>query len=633
MLSDERKKELLFPHEEVRNSQEELILDVEKTLMDKGQLLANAPTGLGKTSSALGPVLNHALKNKLTVWFLTNRHTQHRLAVETLKLIQDKFGLKFSCVDLIGKKWMCNQDVKELYSQEFNEFCKSITEKKECEFLNKVKEKNKLTVEAKLLLERLEKKGVLHNEEIIEICQEGGFCSYEISLALAKKAKVMIGDYYYIFNPFIQDRIFGKINHELEKTILVIDEAHNLPNRVVEMLSTVLTTNMLKNGVSEARKYGYFNAADHLDAIKKVLENLNNSQRQSSLNEGFTASSKIGKDNERKVTKNDFLNQVKEVADYEIMVNELEIAADDIRKKKKRSYVGGVISFLESWTGEDEGYTRIISEKEGRFGRYISLNYHCLDPSLVTKKIFDQVYATVLMSGTLNPTFMYKDVLGMKGIEKDYPNPFPSENKLTLIVPETSTKYNLRGEVMYQKIAEKCSEMLDLIPGNCAIFFPSYYLRDQIGYKIKEGKKKFWEKSEMSKEEKEEFLEDFKKGKEEGGVLLGVMGGNFGEGVDLPGDLLQGVVIVGVPLGTPDLKTKEVIKYFDEQYGKGWNYGYLFPAMNKCLQSAGRCIRSAEDRGVVIYLDERFAWQNYYCCFPREGLIVTKDYKKFLEEY
>ena len=137
----------------------------------------------------------------------------------------------------------------------------------------------------------------------------------------------------------------------------------------------------------------------------------------------------------------------------------------------------------------------------------------------------------------------------------------------------------------------------------------------------------------MSKEEKEEFLEDFKKGKEEGGVLLGVMGGNFGEGVDLPGDLLQGVVIVGVPLGTPDLKTKEVIKYFDEQYGKGWNYGYLFPAMNKCLQSAGRCIRSAEDRGVVIYLDERFAWQNYYCCFPREGLIVTKDYKKFLEEF
>ena len=116
-------------------------------------------------------------------------------------------------------------------------------------------------------------------------------------------------------------------------------------------------------------------------------------------------------------------------------------------------------------------------------------------------------------------------------------------------------------------------------------------------------------------------------------MLLGVTGANFAEGVDLPGDLLNGVVVVGLPLARPDLKTKETIKYYEEKFGRGWDYGYIFPAMSKCIQSAGRCIRSETDKGTVIYLDERFAWQNYYSCLPSEGLRVVKDYKKLLKEF
>jgi len=137
----------------------------------------------------------------------------------------------------------------------------------------------------------------------------------------------------------------------------------------------------------------------------------------------------------------------------------------------------------------------------------------------------------------------------------------------------------------------------------------------------------------MIKEEKEEFLNSFKEESGRGGVLLGVMGGSFGEGIDLPGDLLRGVVVVGVPLGRPDLKTREVMRYYDEKFGQGWNYGYLFPAMNKCFQSAGRCIRSATDKGVVVYLDERFTWDTYFRCFPREGLLVSKKYEKIIGEF
>lgn len=623
MLSEDRKKELLFPHDKVRKFQEDLILDVEKTIKEKNKLLADAPTGLGKTASALGPVLNHALKNNLAVWFLTNRHTQHSLAIDTLKEIQKKFDIKFSCVDLIGKKWMCNQEVKELFSTEFNEFCKNITEKNECEFLNNVKTKNKLTIKAKALIEKLGKKGVLHNEEIIELCNSENFCSYEISFELGKNAKVIVGDYYYIFNPFIQKKILKRLDQELDKIILIVDEAHNLPTRVIEMLSSTLTSNMLRNAILEAKKFGYWDSLHLLEKIESVLKELNE----------YPESNQQFRSNEKIITKDEFVKKIEKIKKYDEIIDELEITADEIRKKRKKSYIGGIVGFLEAWLGTDDGFTRIIAEKESRFGKYIGLSYYCLDPSLVTKDIFDGVHSAVLMSGTLKPTFMYNDILGIKGKEKEYPNPFPIDNKLTLIVPETTTKYSSRGEKMYGIIAEKCSEMLKLIPGNCAIFFPSYQLRDSIGRKIECDKKKFWEQSDSSKENKELFLEDFKEEKDSGGVLLGVMGGNFGEGVDLPGDLLKGVIVVGVPLGKPDLKTKEVVKYFDEKFGKGWDYGYLYPAMNKCFQSSGRCIRSEEDKGVVIYLDERFSWSNYFCCFPREGVIVSKDYKRFLEEF
>jgi len=138
----------------------------------------------------------------------------------------------------------------------------------------------------------------------------------------------------------------------------------------------------------------------------------------------------------------------------------------------------------------------------------------------------------------------------------------------------------------------------------------------------------------MSKEEKENFLEEFKSERKKGGVLLGVSGANFAEGVDLPGDLLNGVVVVGLPLGKPDLKTREVINYYEKKFGQGWDYGYIFPAMTKCIQSAGRCIRSETDKGAVIFLDERFAWERYYNCFPdRVGLRVTKEYEKLLRDF
>ncbi len=659
--------EQLFPHEKLRPGQDELVKDLEQAFSSKKILIAHAPTGMGKTASALSVALHTAITEKKKVFFLTNRHTQHKIAVDTLKLMQKKSGQEIQVVDLIGKKWMCNQEVAGLFSTEFNEYCKSVVEKGECEFYNNVKNKKKeLSMEVKLALRELKLKEPLHNEELKNFCHERRLCSYETALLLAKSAQVLIGDYYYLFNPFVSQTILQKMELEMQNIILILDEGHNLPGRVADMLSSVLTSTMLKNGIYEAKKFGYGGVIGWLQELNRIINTLADFPVSASVHE-----------KEKKVSMGDFIEAVKKVVNYEQLLEELELAADEVRQKQRKSYLGGIAAFLGSWKGPDEGFVRYIAIKNSRYGEVVSLTYACLDPSVATKDIFQQLHAGVVMSGTLKPTFMYKDVLGIgeRALEKEYVSPFPPENKLSIIIPETSTKYSLRNDLMFKKIGEKCAELCRLIPGNVALFFPSYDLRDKVGSFITAAsgnpassadntfssagsfavnstpvtlsafsnssdsstlplfKKFLWEKAEMSKEEKEQLLNQFRAEKNRGAVLLGVAGANFAEGIDLPGDLLNGVVVVGLPLARPDLITREVINYYDRKFGKGWSYGYLYPAMNKCLQSAGRCIRSETDRGVIVYLDERFAWEMYYGCFPRERLVVSKDYGRLLREF
>ncbi len=611
----------LFPHKTIRPAQKELIEDIETAFEENKILLAHAPTGLGKTASALSVAIAQAQKHNKKVFFLTNRHTQHQIAVKTLQLIKEKTGNNISCVDLIGKRWMCNQEVAGLFGNDFNEYCKTVVEKGECEFYNKVKTKKDLTVEAKAFVSELHSAKPMHNEELISLSKEKSMCSYEISLALAKKATVFIGDYYYLFNPYVQSTLFQKLELVMEDIIVVVDEGHNLPSRVMDMLSSNLTSNMLKNAVVEAKKFHYNGLIVWIQELMRILNDLTNS-------------SQFQKEKESLIQRENFMDEVRAIVNYDTLIDELELAADEVRKKQRKSYLGGISSFLTAWREEETGFSRILAEQPSSQGSMLVLSYSCLDPSIATKDIFSKVHQGIVMSGTLNPTFMYKDLLGIQqGITKEYPSPFPPENKLSLILPQTSTKYSVRNDSMYQRIAGYTQHMASLIPGNVAIFFPSYYVRDKVSYFIKSEKKLFFEKQSMTKEEKELFLHQFKQHKAQGGVLLAVTGANFAEGVDFPGDLLNGVVVVGLPLAKPSLKTKEIIRYYDTKFNKGWDYGYIYPAMSKCFQSAGRCIRSETDKGAVIYLDERFAWKNYYDCFPREGLIVSKDYEKLISQF
>ena len=237
------------------------------------------------------------------------------------------------------------------------------------------------------------------------------------------------------------------------------------------------------------------------------------------------------------------------------------------------------------------------------------------------------------MSGTLTPLEMFRDVLGVKGDVKEFPSPFPASNRLNLIVPNVTTKYSERSPEQFKMIAESLAEICNEIPGNTLVFFPSYFLRDQVAltFEDKCHKTIFKEVPGLQKEEKTELLERFKSYKETGAVLLGVAAGSFGEGIDLPGDLLKGVVIVGLPLNKPDLETEALIKYYDNKFNKGWDYGYILPAISMVQQNAGRCIRSETDKGVVVYMDKRYAWPSYMKSFT--NIEVTMDYKNKIKAF
>ena len=383
-------EDILFPHESIREGQKLLVEDVLDALKEKKHLLAYAPTGIGKTS-ILGPVLSFALKNNLDVFFLTSRHTQHKIAVDTLKKIKEKYGKDIQVLDIIGKKWLCiQQGVEALKGQQFTEYCKDLIEKGSCEFYNNTHDKKNPRVK-----QALGENGIMHVDELINLGFEKKLCPYELGLLKARKVNVVVADYSYIFNPVIRDNFFKKTDKSLNKSIVIVDEAHNLPERIRDLLSFNLSNFILDRALTESANYD--EAREQILMIKNLFENLFENVKE-----------------ERLVKKSELS------FDDEILEN-LEVVADDVREIKKRSYIGSVVSFLDAWRGQDKGFTRILSKRIDKDKKILSLSYRCLDPGVVSSEVMESVYSVIGMSGTLTPVEMYSDLLSMKGcLKREY---------------------------------------------------------------------------------------------------------------------------------------------------------------------------------------------------------------------
>jgi len=474
---------IFFPYEKIRESQDEFIKDVLECVEQKKHLIAHAPTGIGKTAGVLSSLLPAILEKDKTLFFLTSRHTQHRIAIETLKEIKKKHNLNLNVADLIGKRNMCNQFGVDAMGSQFYDFCRTLVEDEECEFYENTYSNIGYSFESRNFLES--NKGVFHVEEFLDIARKTRLCPYELAIIKAKNANVVVADYNYVFNANIRDAFFKKANKFLEKSVIIVDEAHNLPGRLRDMMSSILSTYILERALREAEKYEEAFAVLQMikERFDKICSNL---------------------EDERLVGKDEFF-----INEFSGIIDILEIVSDDLLNEKKRSFVKFVSEFLQVWNGEDNGFIRYI-EKENIKDKVskanFKLHYKCLDPSFLMKDAADKSML-VLMSGTLLPLEMYRDLLGIKdALLKEYENPFPVKNKLSLVVPHTTTKFTRRNEEMFKLIARKCNELCSAIPGNILLLFPSYEIMRIVNENFSApGKSVFMEIQGMQKEEKEEI--------------------------------------------------------------------------------------------------------------------------------
>ena len=614
----------LFPHETVRPVQKEFMEEVKKALENKKHLIAHCPTGVGKTAAALAPAMEYAIKEGLTVFFLTSRHTQHMIAVETVAKIKETSKTEICCADIIGKKHMCGQKgVTLLTSSEFSEYCKAIREKGECEYSNNIKKNGKLSFEADILIHEF-RKNPAHVEALVKKCRKEKLCPFEMVCNVGKTADVIIADYNHVLHPEIRETLFGKTGKKLTDAILILDEAHNLPARARKLLTFSISTYAIEQAIKEAKSLKFEDSILHLAELLKLVKEL-------------AAKLQYGKE-EMLISKAELFSKIEAITNYELFSLALHSIAEEILETKKRSFAAGIANFLDEWVGPDKGFTRIVSKGLTKLGKpFVSISYKCLDPSIPLKDIAKTARNIIAMSGTLTPSDMYKDLLGFENANcAEYESPFPKENRLNLIVPHTSTKFTARSPVMYELIAKKCAEIANAIPGNSAIFFPSYKIMEEVyaTFQSLYSRTIFLEQPELGKEDKAEMLDSFKSYKDVGAVLLAASAGSFGEGIDLMGDFLKGVVIVGMPLSKLNLETEELIKYYDLKYAKGWDYGYIMPAIITAMQNAGRCIRSETDRGVIVFLDERYLWPGYRKCFPKEwNMRVSMNPREEIEKF
>ncbi len=592
---------ILFPYETIRNTQNSFINDVLECIKDNKSLIAHVPTGVGKTAGIIAPLLPYAIKNKLTVFFLTPKHTQHNIVIETLKIIKEKYKLDLIVADFIGKQGMCLQEnVQNLENSEFHNFCNHLVENKTCEYYEKFHN----NINKAPFVKDIKKKLPLHVQDLIERSRLEKLCPYEVTAEVAKDANIIIADYLHVLQPQIRETLFKKINKDIKDCILIFDEAHNLDKRARELLSVSLSTFLLDLSIKEANRFG-LPLVDDLLNLKNILLSFN-------FNE------------ETLIKKEDLTKNINDIAE---LIKSLDYASEIVLEEQKRSFIHHISKFLTSWLGNDEGFVRILSKENKGKEVVIKIDYRCLDPSLVTKPLIENSKLVICMSGTLTPTEMYKDLLGF-GINTklvEYDSTFPKENQVNLIVPNITTKFTLRNELMFNRTARECSEIVNNVPGNSIIFFPSYEILNKVYNKFSTlcDKRMFIEDSSFNKSEKDEIIQEFKNNHEKGSVLLAVSAASFGEGIDLIGDLLKCVVVVGIPLAKLDLETKELIKYYDKKYEKGWDYAYTYPAIIKAMQNAGRCIRSENDKGVIVFLDERYSWPKYKNCFPKDKNFIT----------
>lgn len=617
----------LFPYE-YRSGQKIITDKVHTVLTQNSHLVMESGTGTGKTISALTPAITSALNSKKRILYLTRTNSQQRQVILELRKLHEK--IPKSClsnnqllgIGLQGRSNLCplfhaDPELAKGTPEELSKLCSDkkgiarrimkgdevaeVERKRACKYFGNVcyYDQEKIFDWARNNLPT--------PEELNEFCSEQELCAYEVNKSLIRNSILVTAPYIYIFNKFIRNYLFEWMSCNPDDIILIIDEAHNLPEFARELSSSEISIFSLSKAFDEAMEFG--NPALSNDVLITELcdhlqEILYSFQENYVVDEdGFVPPTEL---------EVELMSRFKCTSkSIELMTNDLianGTAVQEARRKRgrlPRSYIHSLGAFLLFWHGLDsERYTKLI-----RSGENPKLEVYCLDPSVVTE-VCSEFSSSVHMSGTLRPLDEYRDSIGLQPDShcEVFPSPFPAGNLVKYYMVDVTTRYEqlMKNKLLIPKIEDYVVNLSNATDRNTVIFFPSFALMNRFvddGILNRIRRETYQELQGMRQPELMELVRSFKLAKK--GVLLAVVGGRISEGLDFPEEELEVALLVGIPYPRPTAKHRALENYYEAKFGKGWEYTVHAPTTRKLLQSIGRLIRNENDRGFAIILDNR----------------------------
>lgn len=574
-------KELKFPFENYRPGQRELAVRVYKSIIDSKKCFAQAPTGTGKTISTLFPAIKAMGENETSkIFYLTAKTITREVAQNTISLMRKK-DLNLKSVTITAKEKICKMEEVNC-NPEY------------CPYANGYFDRINNS-----LKDILAKYNDYSKENIEKISEEYMLCPFELSLDLTNLSDVIICDYNYVFDP----RVYLKRFFDTKTTdyTFLIDEAHNLVDRAREMYSATLNEEKfikVKKLISKKDK-----------RITRVIKEIQ-SYFEDKLEDLTTVDENDLVESEAPLELCEILSSfIKFVDEYLARTNE--------ENEELMDLYFDVYSFLSISDFYDKNYTTIYTKTFNG----MTIKIYCVNPQKVIEEKMKKAKSNIIFSATLIPMDYFMKMYSYD--EEDFiinlKSPFDVNNRLLMIGDNVATTYNKRFETS-EDIASYIANCVQAKKGNYMVFFPSYKYMELVFDKMKENYPNIntsIQESNMSEEEKEEFLSMFDEDNKETHVGFCVLGGHFSEGIDLTNDKLIGVIIVGV--GMPQIGIeRDIIKEHMKDSNKGFDYAYVYPGMIKVLQAAGRCIRTDDDKGVILLLDNRYSQRRYQSLFPYE---------------
>ncbi|MGQ9744103.1 MAG: ATP-dependent DNA helicase [Candidatus Bathycorpusculaceae bacterium] len=581
--------------------------------------LLSSPCGTGKSISVLAAFFMAKEYNDSVGRLLALTRTRNQLEIycRELKSIKEHCHVSFVASVFKSKKEMCpyaveDQRLRDVSYRDFLYYCKGLKEGsfgKTCKYYERTYSGWKPSWHAYNVINKIREVGPLMPDEVYEICRDKEICPYEATKVLAKYADIIIGNYNYVLVDSVRGSILGKAGWRIKDVNCVFDEAHSLPYYAAGIFSDELSSTSVKRALKEVESFGLEDFG-FLDALYRVMVEL-----------GKKVYRKYGADVEHIIGKGVIIDAI--LKDMKLdadrlgeLISELLDKGEIIRHKRAEvgkspiSYLSRCASFLSDWVSlTGSSYVRYVNVGIDRDKRKsVKIGIRCLDPALAAS-VINRLRSAILMSGTLWHMNYYMDVLGIerKRCETmELPSPFPPENRLILVDKAVTTKFERRSEIQWKRIAEHLTKMISKIGGRAAVYFPSYEVMQSVAKIAKFDLPFLVEERGTGILNVLKFLKDHERC-----VVFGVARGKISEGVDMSTggrSMLSAVIIVGLPYPKRTELQEALYEYFKEKFGnKAIEYANDIPCLNALAQSAGRLLRSPEDKGIIVIMDGRAA--------------------------